>query len=101
MKKPLLHLTAAVILGILAIIAPLLALAPMERATDIGGVGVFLGEGLRHLEGSNTYGVNAPYPYFSDFAVLAISFVIAMVVYLYVRHRIPRIDAPWVRIPPC
>jgi len=100
MKKSLLYLTAAIMVGIVAIIVPLLALAPVERMTSNGGIGVFLGEGLRHLEGSNTYGINTPNPYFSDFTVLAISFVIAMVIYLYVRHRIPRIETPWVRIPP-
>jgi hypothetical protein len=100
MKKSLLYFIAAIILGILAIIAPLLALASLARENRNDGVGLFLGEGLRRLEGPYTYGVSTPNPYFSDFTVLMISFVIAMVVYLYVRHRIPRREPPWVRLPP-
>jgi hypothetical protein len=44
--------------------------------------------------------VSTPNPYFSDLTVLTISFVIAMIVYLFVRHRIPRQEPPWIRMPP-
>jgi hypothetical protein len=100
MKKSLLYLTAALILGILAIIAPLLVLVPLEKESFNDGVSLFLGEGLRRLEGPYTYGVSTQNPYSSDLTVLTISFIIAMVVYLFVRHRIPRQEPPWIRMPP-
>jgi hypothetical protein len=99
MNKSLLYVTAALLLGILAIITPLLALAPFEKRNQ-GGVSLFLGEGLRGLEGPYASGLSTPNSYSSDLTVLTISFVIAMIVYLLVRRRIPRQEPPWVRLPP-
>jgi hypothetical protein len=93
MRKSLLYLSAALILGILIIITPLLALAPFVKENPTHFVALFFGE-------SYTHAVNAPNPYYSDLTILTISFVIAMIVYLFVRHRIHRPEPPWVRLPP-
>jgi biotin-(acetyl-CoA carboxylase) ligase len=90
MKKTLLYLLAAAILGILVTVVPLITVAQI-------GIGInkqnepqakSLGQGLRQLEGgdgSKSSDVNN-----SDLAVLAISFVIALLAYTLVGHRAPR-----------
>ena len=89
MKKTLLYLLVAAILGILVTVVPLIAVAQI----GIGGKtqtpqGKPLGESLKQLdggEGSNSSQVNS-----TNLTVLAISFIIALLAYTLIGHRAPR-----------
>lgn len=90
MKKTLLYLLAAAILGVLVTIVPLVTVAK----TGIGGNTQHasqpqsLGQGLKQLDGGN--GSNSSQANSSDLTVLAISFIIAFLAYSLIRYRTPR-----------
>ncbi len=96
MRKSLLYLTIAIILGIAVTLAPLIAVALIRQDTS-GNVPRFLGEFGSLERGSNQF--NSPESYASDFTVVVVSFVIAVTLYLFVRRRIPR-GFTHVRFPP-
>jgi len=96
MRKSLLYLTAAIILGIAMTLTPLIAVA-LVRQDISGNVPRFLGE-FGSLE-RGSYQLNSPESYASDFTVVVVSFVVAVTLYLFVRRRIPR-DFTQVRFPP-
>ena len=90
MKKTLLYLLAAAILGILVTVVPLITIAQ----TGIGGntqntpQAKSLGQGLKQLDGgdgSNSSQVNS-----TDLTVLAISFIIALLAYTLIGPKAPR-----------
>jgi hypothetical protein len=85
MKKTLLYLLAAAVLGILVTVVPLITVAQIgiESNKQNEPQARSLGQGLRQLEGGD--GSNS-----SDVAVLAISFFIALLAYALVGHRAPR-----------
>jgi len=93
-RKSLLYLTAAVILGIAVTLVPLVTLALIQR--DIYVRSQFFSE-FGSLE-RGSFQSNSSQSYVSDFAVLTVSFVIAMVLYLFVRRRVPR-DFTRIRFP--
>ena len=95
MRKSLLYLTAAVILGITITLVPLVTLALIQR--DIYARSQFLNEFSSLERGS--FQSNSSQSYVSAFAVLTVSFVIAMVMYLFVRRGVPR-DFTRIRFPP-
>ena len=95
MRKPLLYMTAAVILGITITLVPLVTLALVRR--DIYVRSQFLNE-FGSLE-RGSFQSNSSQSYVLDFTVLTVSFVIAMVLYLFVRRRVPR-DFARIRFPP-
>ncbi len=95
MRKSLLYLTAAIILGIAITLVPLAALTLVRR--DVYERSQFFSD-FGSLERSS-FPSNSSQSYVSDFTVLAVSFVIAMVLYLFVRRRIPRNFAR-IRFPP-
>ena len=86
MRKSLLYLTAAVILGIAVTLVPLVTLALIQR--DIYVRSQFFSE-FGSLE-RGSFQSSPSQSYVSDFTVLTVSFVIAMVLYLFVRRRVPR-----------
>jgi len=94
-RKSLLYLTAAVILGITITLVPLVTLALIQR--DIYARSQFLNEFSSLERGS--FQSNSSQSYVSAFAVLTVSFVIAMVMYLFVRRGVPR-DFTRIRFPP-
>jgi hypothetical protein len=94
-RKSLLYLTAAVILGIAVTLVPLATLALVRR--DIYVRSQFFSE-FGSLE-RGSFQLNSSQSYVSDFTVLTVSFVIAMVLYLFVRRRVPR-DFARIRFPP-
>ena len=89
MKKTLLYLLAAAVLGILVTVIPLIAVAHV----GIGGIAQTpqaksIGTSLKQLDGdtdSNSSRVNS-----SDLTVLAISFIIALLAYALIGQRAPR-----------
>jgi len=89
MKKTLLYLLVAAILGILITVVPLVTVAQ----TGIGGnkqnpsQAKSLGEGLKQLDGENSS--NSSQINSSDLTALAISFIIALLAYTLVGHRAP------------
>jgi len=94
-RKSLLYLTAAVILGITITLVPLVALALVRQD-------IYMRSQLFSEFGSLERGSFQSSPsqsYVSDFTVLTVSFVIAMVLYLFVRRRFPR-DFARIRFPP-
>ncbi len=95
MRKSLLYLTAAVILGITITLVPLVTLALIRR--DIYMHSQFFSE-FGSLE-RGSFQLKSSQSYVSDFTVLTVSFVIAMVLYLFVRRRVPR-DFARIRFPP-
>ncbi len=97
MKRSAIYLAGAVILGILAMVAPLIAFAEFKH----GGFTVtspWIRSNLRELEGYDS--LAAPNSDVPGFTILTVSFVVAMLAYLLVRRRIPRHGLPWVRMPP-
>jgi hypothetical protein len=94
-RKPLLYLTAAVILGMAVTLVPLVTLALVRRD-------IYVRPQLFSEFGSlerGSFQSNPSQSYVSDFTVLTVSFVIAMVLYLFVRRRVPR-DFARIRFPP-
>ena len=97
MKRLLIYLASAVILGVLAMMVPLITFAEFKHE-EFTVTSPWLRENFRGLEGYDNLAV--PNSDVQGFTVLTVSFVIAMIAYLLVRRRIPRNDLPWVRIPP-
>lgn len=95
MRKSLLYLTAAVILGIAVTLVPLVALTLVRR--DVYGRSQFFSE-FGSLE-RGSFQLSPSQSCVSDFSVLTVSFVIAMVLYLFVRRKVPRNFAR-IRFPP-
>lgn len=95
MRRTLLYLTAAVVLGILATLTPLFVLA-LVRQEQYGSAQLF--GGFRSLEETLSPS-NQSQSYILDFAVLTVSFVVAILLFLFVRHRVPR-DFSRPRFPP-
>lgn len=99
LKKTLIHLLIAVVLGVAATLVPLMTIAETRNQERVG----------LFLFGDVSARGQQPQPYYdlapsksptSGLEVLIVSFVIAMVVYLYVRHRMPTRPLAWVRFPP-
>lgn len=91
-KRLLAYVASAVVLGILVTVIPLIAFAGVRHESFIP-----LNENIRGLEGYSSLGT--PNSDSFGFTILVVSFVVAMVVYLFVRHRVPRKDLPWARYP--
>jgi hypothetical protein len=90
MKKILLYLAAAAILGILITIVPLITIAQIGIGENRESVFYpsSIGQGVRQLDGdygSNTSNVNNSYV-----TVLAVSFIIALATFALVGHKAPR-----------
>lgn len=97
MKRLIIYLASAVVLGVLAMVVPLITFAEF-RHEGFTATSPWIRSNLRGLEGyDNLAAPNSDVP---GFTVLTVSFVIAMIAYLLVRRRIPRHDLPWVRILP-
>lgn len=99
MKKTLLYLTIAIVLGVIVTLVPWISIAETQ---SLDQAGFFLYD-------QKFFGVRQPQAYYdlapsgsptSGFAVIIVSFVIALVAYLYVKHRMPTRPHIWVRIPP-
>ena len=90
MKKIVLYVLAAAILGILVTVVPLVTIAQIGVGGNTQKPATFqsLGQGLRQLDGG--YGSNNQTVTSSDIAVFAISFIIALLAYALVGHRAPR-----------
>jgi hypothetical protein len=96
-KRLSIYLVSAVALGVLAMMIPLVTFAEF-RHEEFAPTSPWIRANLRGLEGyDNLATSNSDVP---GFTILSVSFVIAMIVYLLVRRRIPRHELPWVRIPP-
>ena len=85
------------VLGIAVILVPLVVFAQFRHET-FAPLSPWLNDNIRGLEGES--GLRTPSTDISDLTILGVSFVISMIVYLFIRHRIPRPEVPWVRIPP-
>lgn len=99
-KKLAVYLVVAIVIGVLVTVVPLIAVAEIgnfDQKYD-GLRSMWLRESMGLLEGS--YDTGASKSYWSDFGVLTVSFVIALALYLYVKHRMPNRDYVWVRFPP-
>ena len=96
MNKALLYFLGAIGLGFLIVFVPLLTFAQVKSG-NVSGKILSFSEGLRGLEGS--YALNAQVSG-SDAEVLAVSFLVASIVYLLFRRRIPGQDRGWTRMPP-
>lgn len=99
MKKTLLYLPAAAILGILVTVVPLITIVEIgsgDKRQNAPYASLF-SESFGRLEGHHDLKTSNN----SELAVLAIGFVIAFVVYTFVKHRMPSRDhIQPVRIPP-
>lgn len=87
MKKIVLYVSAAAIIGVLITLVPLITVAQI----GIGGntqKPESLGQGFGQLEGE--HGSNNPTVNSSDLAVLAVSFIIALLAYALVGTKAPR-----------
>jgi hypothetical protein len=96
MKKPLLYLAVAVILGIAITLAPLVAITLVQQNQhEPEG---FLG-GFRSLEETSS-SQSSSESYVLNLTIMVVSLVIALSLYMFVRRRVPR-DFSRVRFPPC
>lgn len=100
MKKTLLYLAAAVVLGILVTIIPLITVAQIGSAGNRQNESYAssLAHSLGQLEGQ--YDLK-PSSFNSDLEFLTVSFVIALVAYILVKHRLPKRERVQYRFPPC
>ena len=96
MRKSLLYLVAAVILGIAMTLAPLIAIT-LVRQNQHEPEGL-LG-GFRSLEETSS-SQSSSASYVLDLTIMIVSLVIALSFYVFVRRRVPR-DFSQVRFPPC
>jgi len=90
MKKILLYLSAAAILGILITIVPIISIAQLGIGEN-QKPGIYtsaVGEGVRRLDGD--YGSNTSNANNSYVTVLAVSFIIALAAFTLVGHKAPR-----------
>jgi hypothetical protein len=90
MKKILIYLSSAAILGILITIVPLITIAQIGTGENPQS-GLFpssIGQGLRQLDGD--YGSNTSKGNNSYTTVLAVSFVIALGAFTLLGHKAPR-----------
>ena len=95
MKKTALYLTAAVILGLLMIIVPLITLAETKPETQY----VFpdaLTRSLKELNGTRQDTSLTPG---NDVGIIAVSFLFALIAYLLYKRRRPHIDYGLFRVP--
>jgi hypothetical protein len=92
-SRALLYFFLAIALGLLTILVPLMAFAGLH-----GGDGVFKADsllrGLRGLEGSYAVRTGASG---SEVDVFLISLMVASIVYLLFRRRIPEQDRQWTK----
>jgi hypothetical protein len=100
MKKSLLYLAVAIIIGVLVTLVPLFTLAALVGANQGGShmTSLFLDGELRGNQG--LYDLRTSRSDISDLVTLSVSFVIALAAYLFVKHRMPNREYVWVRIPP-
>ena len=88
MKKILVYLAVAVVLGLFLTLVPLITITIAEiRVENNYAMSHSLWEGLEKLEGTRFLGTSQ----YSDagLEILAISFVIALVVYVLFKRRLP------------
>ncbi len=95
-KRLLIYVASAVVLGILVTVIPLITFAEVKHESFVL-TSPWLNENIRGLEGYSNLGT--PNSDSFGFTILVVSFVVSMVVYLFVRHRVPRHDLPWARFP--
>lgn len=95
-KRLLIYVVSAVLLGILVTVIPLITFAEVKHESFIP-TSPWLNENIRGLEGYSSLGT--PNSDSFGFTILIVSFAVAMVVYFFVRHRVPRHDLPWARYP--
>lgn len=93
MKKILLYSAVAVVLGLLLTLVPLITLAEIRAEDHYAMLGSFC-EQLEKLEGPR--GLGGPKYSAADVEVFAISFVIALVVYVLFKRRTPHRDYRWI-----
>ncbi len=96
MRKSLLYLATAVILGIAVTLAPLFAitLVRQNQHEPEGLIG-----GFRSLEKTSS-SQSSSESYVLDLTIVTVSLVTALSLYVFVRRRVPR-DFSKVRFPPC
>jgi hypothetical protein len=96
MRKSLLYLATAVILGIAVTLAPLFAitLVRQNQHEPEGLIG-----GFRSLEKTSS-SQGSSESYVLDLTIVTVSLVTALSLYVFVRRRVPR-DFSKVRFPPC
>ena len=92
MKKILLYSLVAVILGLSLTLVPL---ATIKAENGYNAIPQSIQQRLKTLEGTHDSGA-ATYSG-SDVEIFAISFVIALVVYLLFKHMLPPHDHGWIR----
>jgi hypothetical protein len=91
LKKILVYSVVAVVLGLTLTLVPLFTLAEIRAKNDYAtGQPLLLPERMETLEG--TYGLDEPKYTFADIDVFAISFVIALVVYVLFKRKLPDRD---------
>ena len=90
MKKTLLYLFSAAILGILITVVPLMTIAQITNGNNKTGQSYTqsLGQGLRQLDEGNS--VNNSNADSSEVIVLAVGFIIALLAYGLAEHKGPR-----------
>jgi hypothetical protein len=98
MKKSLLYLSIAIILGVSVTLVPLFTLAALVGGDHGGRASLFVDGELRGRQG--LYDLSTSRSNVSDLVALTVSFVIALAAYLFVKHRMPSREYVWVRIPP-
>jgi hypothetical protein len=88
--KILVYCVVAVVLGLTLTLVPLFTLAQIRPEGDYSAMQPSLSERMEALEG--TYGLDEPKYTFADIDVFAISFVIALVVYVLFKRKQPDRD---------
>ena len=94
MKIGLTHFAGGIVLGLMIILIPLIALAELDVQNRISqpsySQSKSLSDEFRGIEGS--YGSGTSITLVTDLGPLAVSFVVAIAVYMVVRRRMPSRD---------
>lgn len=100
MKRKQAYSVAAVVLGLILVLVPIVALSQINQASN-GALTQSAREGLKELEGSrvdNSSFASVEPSY--ELQLLAVCFVVVFVVYVLVKRRMTPHDYGWIRPAP-
>lgn len=100
MKRTQAYSVAAVVLGLILVLVPIVALSQINQASN-GALTQSAREGLKELEGSrvdNSSFASVEPSY--ELQLLAVCFVVVFVVYVLVKRRMTPHDYGWIRPAP-
>lgn len=88
LNKTLLYSFVAVVLGLTLMLIPLITMTEVKANSYYHPMPDYLSRQLEQIEGTYSSDI--------DFRIFAVSFAIALVVYLFVKHKMANRDYGWI-----